>query len=139
MPPAVLNSRVDDVRLVVRARREMTQEEFDTHLAEAMAMADRVRVVLVLLEDGAQISPGFRARLMRTGLFTPPTAVLTDSFLARVEMSSVSRIGANVRAFSPGEIDRAFEFLAIPARLRGDILTRLGAMQRELFGVPAGA
>jgi hypothetical protein len=137
MPPTILNSRVEDVRLVARARREMTLDEFDAHLAEAAAMADRVRVVLVLVEDGARISPGFRARLMRTGLFDPPTAVLTDSFLARAEMASVSRIGANVHAFSPGEIDLAFDFLAVPARLRPDLRARLAAMQRELFGAPA--
>jgi hypothetical protein len=133
MRPSIVHTMVDDVRLVVRARRDPTQEEFDAHVSEAMRMADHVRVVLVLVEDRAQISPAFRARLLRSGLLEPRHAILTDSFLARAEMASVSRMGGNVRAFAAGALDEALDFLAVPQPLRADIRARLAAMRRETF------
>jgi hypothetical protein len=132
MRPTLLHQRIEDVRVVVRGERDPTDAEFDAHLAEALVMAERIRVVVVVAAGRAQLSPAFRARLVHTGLFRTPHAILTDFSLARAEMASVSRIGANVRVFASSELEQALEFLLVAPRLREAIRQALAAMQREV-------
>jgi hypothetical protein len=132
MKSALGHIRIEDVRLVVRGRAHLTDEEFEAHMAEALAMADSVRVVLVVVDDQARLSPAYRARLVRSGMFETPTAVVTDSLLARVEMTAMRSLGGNVRTFALGEFAQACDFLQIPPPLRVEIREQIARMRAAL-------
>jgi hypothetical protein len=70
-------------------------------------------------------------------LLRVPTAVVTESVLARRIMTAVSWIGgAPIRAFAPEQLFRAFDFLRISAPVRARIPAQLEAMKAELRGMP---
>jgi hypothetical protein len=110
----------------------LTPAEFDGHVAEAREMAG-VDAVLVLVQGGARISPAYRALLVRSGLLETPTAVLTDSFFARAEMTALERLGSNVRVFVVDELEEAFDFLRIPGAHRPDIRAELDKMRASVL------
>ncbi len=129
MTPAPLHKLVGDVRLVVRGPVAPTDEQFEAHIAEALAMARSVRVVLVVYHGPVRISPKQRARLVRTGLFNVPHAVLADTIVARAEIAAVGALGAPIRTFSKDGFEQACDYLAIARSVRPRILEQIGVMQ----------
>jgi hypothetical protein len=134
----IFQTLVGDVRLVLQGEGRPTDAEMDHHVAEAVAMARAVRAVLVIAEgrDAAGPDAGQRAKLARAGLLRIPTAVVTESALARGVMTAVSWLGAPIRGFAPEHLFRALEFLKISAPVRARIPAQLEAMRAELHGVP---
>jgi hypothetical protein len=132
MRPAPLHKLVGDVRLVVRGPIEPSDEQFEAHVAGAQAMAGSVRVVLVVYDSSAGISPKHRAWLVRAGLFDVPHAVLTDALVARAEITAVAGFGAPIRPFARHEFDEACAFLAIPPLSRPDLLQQIAVMKAQL-------
>ena len=126
---------VGDVRLVLQVAGRPTNDEIAQHIAEAVAMASSVRAVLVIAygPDAAGPDAGQRAKMARAGMLRVPTAVVTESVLARRIMTAVSWIGrAPIRAFSPDQLFRAYDFLQIAAPVRARIPPQLEAMKAEL-------
>jgi hypothetical protein len=136
----VLTQRlVGDVRLVLQSVGRPTNDEIAQHIAEAAAMASSVRAVLVFADgpDAAGPDAGQRAKMARAGMLRVPTAVVTESVLARRIMTAVSWIGgAPIRAYAPEQVFRAFDFLRISAPVRARIPAQLEAMKAELRAIP---
>jgi hypothetical protein len=129
---APLHKLIGDVRLVVRGTPEPSDEQFEAHIADALAMAGSVRVVLVMYESSARISPKHRAWLVRSGLFDVPHAVLTDALVARAEIDAVAALGACIRSFPRSEFEQACDFLAIPACSRTELLHGSAMMKEQM-------
>ena len=130
---------VGDVRLVLQGPGRPTNDEIAQHIAEAVAIASSVRAVLVIADgpDAAGPDAGQRAKMARAGMLRVPTAVVTESVLARRIMTAVSWIGgAPIRAFAPEQLFRAFDFLRISGPVRARIPAQLEAMKAELRATP---
>jgi hypothetical protein len=132
MRSAPLHKVVGDVRLVVRGPVEPSDAQFEAHVVEARAMARSVLVVLVVYESSAGISPKHRAWLVRAGLFNVRHAVLTDSLVARAEVTAVDGFGARIRPFPGRDFEQACDFLSIPPASRPDLLQQIAAMKEQL-------
>ena len=140
-PPVRLSTRVltqklvGDVRLVLQAAGRPTHDEIAQHIDEAMRMAGSVRAVLVIADgpDAAGPDAAQRAKMARAGMLRVPTAVVTESVLARRIMTAVSWIGGgSIRAFAPEQLHRAFEFLKISVPVRARIPAQLEVLKAEL-------
>ena len=137
--PVLTQKLVGDVRLVLQRAGRPTNDEIAQHIVEAVAMASSVRAVLVIADgpDAAGPDAGQRAKMARAGMLRVPTAVVTESVLARRIMTAVSWIGgAPIRAFAPEQLFRAFDFLRISAPVRARIPAQLEAMKAELRAMP---
>lgn len=125
---------VGDVRLVVRCTSRPTPQEFDEHVAEAVAMAHRTRVALVVLVgDGADYQFDFeqRAKLCQAGLFSTPHAMLAPP--TRPELvASLKWLGAQIRPFAPDAFEEACDFLEVPPSLRSELSEVVVAAKGQL-------
>jgi hypothetical protein len=130
--------RVGDVRLVLQGEGRPSDAEIDEHIAEAIEMARFVRAVLVVAEGPKAAGPDARqrAKMARAGLLRVPTAVVSDSFLARGIMTAVSWVGAPIRGFASEHLSRAYEYLKLSGPVRARIPAQLAAMRSELHGTP---
>jgi hypothetical protein len=128
--------RVGDVRLVLQGEGQPSDTEIDEHIAEASAMAGFVRAVLVVAEGSRAGGPDARqrAKMARAGLLRVPTAVVTDSVLARGIMIAVSWVGTPIQGFASEHLSRAYEFLKLSGPVRARIPEQLEAMRAELYG-----
>lgn len=120
MARTLIQRLIGDVRLVVRSAARPVTGDFDEHVAEAVAMSNRTRVVLVaLVGDGADYQFDFeqRAKLCRAGLFSKPHALLAPR-LRPERVTSLKWLGADIRPFAPDAVDDACDFLAIPESRR---------------------
>src|SRR5688500_19819263 len=106
---------VGDVRLVLQGEGHPSDAEIDEHIAEAVDMARFVRAVLVVAEGAKAAGPDARqrAKMARAGLLRAPTAVVTDSVLARGSMTAVSWGGAPMPGFASEHLSRAYDYLKL--------------------------
>jgi hypothetical protein len=114
---------VGDVRVVVRSARRPTAEEFDEHLAEAVARDGTTRVVVVaIVGDGAdhQFDAEQRAKLSKAGLFSKPHALLAPPLRPEPIVSS-RWLGAMIQSFGPDSLEEACDFLEIGASRRLEV------------------
>ena len=72
--------------------------------------------------------------MARAGLLRVPTAVVTDSVLARGIMTAVSWVGTPIQGFASEHLSRAYEFLKLSGPVRARIPEQLEAMRAELYG-----
>jgi hypothetical protein len=123
---------------VLQGAGRPTDGEVDQHIAEALVMAGAVRAVLVIADgpDAEGPDAAQRAKMARAGLLRVPTAVVTESVLARGIMTAVSWLGATIRGFSPQQLFQAYEYLKISGPVRARIPKQLQARQAELQGMP---
>lgn len=140
----LLQRRVGDVRLVLQGNGQPTDAEMGEHIEEAIRMAGFVRAVLVVAEGPSAAGPDarHRAKMARAGLLRVPTAVVTESVLARGIMTAVSWLGAPIQGFAPAQLSRACDYLKVSSSVRARITDRLEAMRAELHGssvAPDGA
>jgi hypothetical protein len=139
----LLQALVGNVRLVVQGAGRPTNGEVDEHVEQALGMAGFVRAVLVVTDgpDAAGPDAQQRAKISRAGLLRVPTAVVTESVLARGIMTAVSWLGAPVRGFAPDQMYQAFEFLRISEPVRVRIPAQIAVMKAELRGMrsPSGS
>jgi len=134
MSRTLVQQWIEDVRLVVLRTSPPSPREFDEHLAEAVAMADRTRVgFVVMVGDGADCQVDFeqRAKLSAAGLFSKRTAILAPSVRPEL-VTSQKWVGAEVRAFPPDAFQRACDFLEIAPSLRSALLDALVAAKEQL-------
>ena len=140
LPTRVLTQKlVGDVRHVLQSAGRPSHDEIAQHIDEALRMVRSVRSVLVIADGPEAAGPdaGQRAKMARAGMLRVPTAVVTESVLARRIMTAVSWIGgAPIRAFAPEHLHRAFEFLKISGPVRARIPAQLEAMKLELGVLP---
>ena len=121
---------------MLQGEGQPSDTEVDRHIAEASEMASFVRAVLVVAEGSRAGGPDARqrARMARAGLLRVPTAVVTDSVLARGIMIAVSWTGTPIQGFASEHLDRAYEFLKLSGPVRARIPDQLEAMRAELYG-----
>jgi hypothetical protein len=125
---------IGDVRLVVRCAARPVTGEFDKHVAEAVAMSNRTRVVLVgIVGDGADYQFDFeqRAKLCQAGLFARRHAVLAPRIRPE-RVTSLKWLGAEIRPFAPDAFDEACDFLAIARSLRPELREALVSTTQQL-------
>jgi hypothetical protein len=137
MARTLVQRLIGDVRLVVRHAARPVTGEFDEHVAEAVAMSNRARVVLVgIAGDGADYQFDFeqRAKLCRAGLFAKPHAVLAPRIRPE-RVTSLKWLGAEIRPFAPDAFDEACDFLAI-APLRRPELREVLVNTAQQLGQP---
>jgi hypothetical protein len=132
----ILQRRIGDVRLVLQGNGHPSDAEMHEHIEEAIGMAGFVRAVLVIAEGPHASGPDarHRAKMGRAGLLRVPTAVVTDSALARGIMTAVGWVGAPIQGFAPAHISRAYDYLKLSSSVRARIPDRLDAMRVELYG-----
>ena len=135
---ALLQRRVGTLRLVLQGNGHPSDAEVEQHIAEAVAMADYISAVLVVADGENASGPDARQRskMAQAGLLRVPTAVVTDSVLARGIMTAVSWLGAQIRGFSHHQLAQAFEFLQLSESVRARVPEQLEAMRGELRGSP---
>lgn len=141
MARTLIQRLIGDVRLVVRCASQPDAGDFDEHVAEAVAMSDRTRVVLVgLVGDGADYQFDFqqRAKLCQAGLFAKPHAVLAPRIRPE-RVTSLKWLGAEIRPFAPEAFDDACDFLAIAEsrrpELKGALLNTTQQLAEPAVGV----
>ncbi|HMI88779.1 MAG TPA: hypothetical protein VK550_32090 [Polyangiaceae bacterium] len=134
----LLQALVGDVRLVLQGVGRPTDAEVDQHVYEALGMAGSVRAVLVVTEGREAAGPDARQRqkLARAGLLRIPTAVVTESMLARGVMTAVSWLGGPIKGFAPDHLSTALDFLKVSTPVRARIPAQLEALRAELHGKP---
>jgi len=141
VPPSLVQRFVGDVRVVVRRATSPPPNEFDAHVDEAVRLASATRVVLVVLVgDGAEaiFDAQQRVKLSRAGLFAHPTAILAPA--VRPEpVTSETWLGATIRPFGPGELEKACDFLEIPGSQRSAVRAAIESMKSEIAGGPPDA
>ena len=135
---ALAQRRVGDLRLVLQGKGQPSDAEIEQHIAEATAMGDFVRAVLVIAEGPDASGPDARQRskMAQAGLLRVPTAVVTDSVFARGIMTAVSWLGAPIQGFAPEHLADAYEFLQLSESVRARIPERIEALRAELRGLP---
>ncbi len=132
--PSTLQRLVGDVRVVVMANRPRRSGEFDAHIAEALAMAPRMRATLVVnLEPGAAMTATERKRLVSVGLFAFPCAVLMEGAVARSIFTALRWLGVvNVGSFAPHELHKACDYLRVSSEQRESIATAIRQLTAQL-------
>jgi hypothetical protein len=130
--PAVVQSLVSDVRVVVFGPLVLSAAELEAHIAEAVAWEPRVRCVLVDVVTGGSLTPRDRVALAKAKLLAKPSAVLVDSRLTRSILTAVSWLGGNMAAFTPGALDEACEHLQIGLPERPRIAQAIGALRSAI-------
>jgi hypothetical protein len=121
---------------VLQGQGQPSDTEIDEHIAEACEMTSFVRAVLVVAEGSTAGGPDARqrAKMARAGLLRVPTAVVTDSVLARGIMIAISWAGTPIQGFASEHLSRAYEFLKLSGPVRARIPEQLEAMRAELYG-----
>jgi len=132
--PTYLQRLIGDVRVLVLGARMLTEQEFDAHVAEALDMAEKTRVVMVVILGSPPMSAERRAKLARTGLTKKRTAVLTDSVAMRAVLTAISWFGGDLRPFSMGSAAQACEFLEIPQEAREALVLQVSSMSAAILG-----
>ena len=63
------------------------------------------------------------------------TAVVTTSAWSRNLVTLISWFHPNIRAYAPGDIERAFEYLSVPKLERPLVLKTIAALRAQLSGI----
>jgi hypothetical protein len=134
MSPTVVSQVVAGVRVVVVGSRPPSDADWDAHLAAVEEEAPVARGVLVVTHGGSP-SAAQRKRLVQTrGGIGMPTAVVSESVVARAVATMLRWFGGNHQAFAPYDIDKAYAFLSLSAADRAlvhQFLTTRGADLRD--------
>lgn len=94
---------------------------------------DRVRGTLVIAPPRASINAAQRAEVAAFMRATGSSvAVVTESALIRGVARAVGFLGVNVRAFDPGALPAALNYLLVPVSRQAEIIRRVEAMQAQL-------
>ncbi len=132
--PSIAQRLVGDVRVVVMRDRARLEGEFEAHVAEAVAMAPSVRVVLVVQLAGEEVLDATeRKQLFNAGLFKVPSAVLMDGTFGRLVLTALRWMGASqAYGFAHDEFDKACDVLQIPNGRRSEIASTITELKAKL-------
>jgi hypothetical protein len=134
----LVSRRLGRVLLLRQNESNPEDQEWEECLAllEKRPSENRIPVCVLVLSDGGGPSPDQRKRLGLILKGVPArVAVCTDSVKTRFIVSSVALLTAKIRAFSPSEIQKAFEHLELSAQERELSATNLEEMTKEVNGI----
>ena len=130
--PSIVQTLVNDLRLVALGPVRPTRPEFDHHIAQALAWEPQVRCVLVSVADGGALDAQERVALAKAGLLMKPCAVLVSSQLTRSILTAVRWLGGAMSAFAPSDLDRACEHLEVTRAQRPAVRIQLNVLMASL-------
>ncbi|HYQ45530.1 MAG TPA: hypothetical protein VER11_26265 [Polyangiaceae bacterium] len=126
---------VDHVMLVVHADMPPSDSDWARMVLVRNANRERLRGNLVIAPPRASINASQRADVTKfmkeTGI---AIAVVTDSALIRGVARAVGLLGVPVRAFTPGELRNALDFLLVPSSRQPEFSRRIELMSLQLAG-----
>lgn len=124
--------RVGTTVLAVHARLLPDETEWSAFIADCLAMGPLAQRALVFAEvtlNGEQRRQIAHVHRM-TGCHS--VAVVTNSLLTRVLVTTMNWLSNKHRAFAPGEVVAAFDFLAVSDAERVELLALALQFAREL-------
>ena len=131
---------VDHVLLIVHADVPPTDADWSRLILVRNANRERLRSHLVIAPPRASINASQRADVTRfmkeTGI---NIAVVTDSALVRGVARAIGFLGVPLRAFAPGDLTRALDFVLVPTSRHADFARRIELMKAQLTGSPRNA
>lgn len=114
-----------------------TDEEWGAYLVELGKAAKAGANLLVIAAGPGPTAPQRRA-LKNVGLpASLHTAVVSASPVARMMTKILGWVHPNMFAFTPAEMDEAFNRLGVPLERRKDALEQIASMRAELSGSSA--
>jgi hypothetical protein len=124
---------VGHVFLIVHADMPPDPEDWARLMVVRNAHRDKLHGSLVIAPARAAINASQRADvaqyMKRTGA---STAVVTDSALIRGVARAVGFLGVPVRAFTPGEIASALNFLVVTPSRHADFIRHIDILKAQL-------
>ncbi|MET0287295.1 MAG: hypothetical protein ABW352_22610 [Polyangiales bacterium] len=139
MPATMMQECLHGVLLEVHNQFPPSDEEWERLLALVSASLEKAASCLVFSRGpGPSATQRKRLAAMLTGR-KYPTAVLTDSIVARGAVTALSWVGHSIRAFATNDVLRAMDMLPVSVAHRRDVLVRLVQMMHELEGKEAPA
>jgi hypothetical protein len=130
--PSIVQTLVNDLRLVALGPVRPTRPEFEQHIAQALAWEPQVRCVLVSVAEGGALEAQERVALAKAGLLAKPCAVLVKSPLTRSILTAVRWLGGAMSAFAPDELERACEHLEIARAQRPAVRAQLHVLSTKV-------
>jgi hypothetical protein len=132
MPATMMQECLQGVLLEVHNQFPPTDEEWERLLELAAASLDSACSCLVFSRGpGPNAAQRKRLAALLHGK-KYPTAVLTDSIVARGAVTALSWVGHSIRAFATNDVLRALEVLPVSVAHRRSVLIRLVQMTHEL-------
>jgi hypothetical protein len=122
---------IDHVMLIVHADIPPSQEDWARMMLVRNGTAGRVRNSLVIAPPRATINAAQRSDVV-SFTKTGSIAVVTSSALIRGIAAAVKLLGVQVRAFAPGEIAPALNYLGLAQARHGEVERRLALLQGQL-------
>jgi hypothetical protein len=130
----ICHARCGQLLLLAHGSVPPAQDEWDQYVA-ALAQAHKSGLTgLLVLTDGPGPNSSQRKQVSS---FDLRSAVLTPAAVARGIVTALSWFGANIRAFTPEQIDEALEYLQVPRVEQLQVLRVLAGLRVELAGKPA--
>jgi hypothetical protein len=118
------------VVLAVHGEPDPTEVEWDGFVA--LCEVSEGTAILVVTNGGGP-NAAQRAQIDRLAQWRDrPTAIVTESAIARGVATAILWTERNVRAFYPHQLDDAFEYIEIEAASRGELAGVLATMKDEL-------
>lgn len=124
---------VDHVLVIVHADTPPLDEDWARMVVFRDANREKIRGNLVIAPPRASISASQRADVasfMRGSAVS--IAVVTESALIRGIARAVGFLGVQVRAFSPSELESAFNYLLVASSKHQEMIRRIDALKAQL-------
>ncbi|HKO47511.1 MAG TPA: STAS/SEC14 domain-containing protein [Polyangiaceae bacterium] len=126
---------VGHVMVIVHADTPPSDADWARMVVVRNASHERIRSTLVVAPPRASINASQRADVAQHMKETGASiAVVTDSALVRGVARAVGLLGLRVRAFAPGELASALDYLAVPQSRHAEMIRRIDAMKTQLRG-----
>jgi hypothetical protein len=128
---------IGDVLVSALSTRNPRDEEWEAYVAAYVAMPGvGARKVLAVTEGGGPTSwQRMRLQDVLHGR-EQRAAVVTTSRVARAVVMALSWFNPAVRAFAPGRLADAFDYLGVEGAIRAEVLRALPELQAEVGAAP---
>lgn len=129
--------RVDRCCVLVQNQRAATDEEWERWVAVLQAAGKDTKGALCVLvvSAGGSPTPKQRARihaLMPSAGGGVLTSIVTSSFIGRTVVSAMGLFNDKVRAFAPGELGRALDYLGVEEARRPELRSAIERLHAQL-------
>jgi hypothetical protein len=129
--------RVDRCCVLVQNQKPATDEEWENWvgLLQAAGRETKGALCVLVVSAGGSPTPKQRARihsLMPSTGGGVLTAIVTSSFIGRTVVSTMGLFNDKVRAFAPGELGRALEYLGVEEARRADVRSAVERLHTQL-------
>lgn len=124
---------IDHVMVIVHADVPPSDSDWARLVVVRNASRPKLRSCLVIAPPRASINAVQRADVAKFMKETGSNvAVMTDSALIRGVAMAVGFLGVKVRAFAPGDLTAALNFLTVPTSRHATFLHRVQALKAQL-------